>query len=513
MLAGSGDMDSILTGLLHSGTAVDALAALALGDITSVQLLEAQLARIEKHNGSVNAVVGFDLDRARTEAVAADSARAAGKNLGPLHGLPMTIKDTYETVGMATVAGSPALADHMPTQDADLVMALRKAGAIVFGKTNVPLFAGDHQTYNEVFGVSNNPHDLSRTPGGSSGGAAASLACGFTLAEVGSDIGASIRLPAHFNGVFGLKPTHGVLSLRGHIPGPPGVLSHPDLAVAGPLARSTQDLTLLLEVLVSESSFGGAPGATLPPATPRPVEDLRIGVWSDDEEAPVASGVRDVVENLGAKLGEAGSTVLSNARPDISSRDLHETYLQLLFPIIGADFPVRFYDRLSKFASNPEGFGANDGHDAGDESNGWQPDRSAQDAAWVTLSHRDWLKANEARAQAIASWDRLFESVDLVIAPPAPTVAFPHNTDLAYNQRVTDVDGVERPYTELLFWAGIATMPLLPSVVVPGGTVDGLPCGVQLIARRWSDFQLLADADTICEALGLRFRPPDLVAN
>ena len=503
----------MLTGLLDWGTASDALAALERGDITSVLLLEAQLERIEEHNGSVNAVVSIDLDRARTEAVAADAARAAGKSLGPLHGLPMTIKDTYETVGMLTVAGSPALAGHMPAEDADLVTALRKAGAIVFGKTNVPLFAGDHQTYNEVYGVSNNPHDLTRTPGGSSGGAAASLACGFTLAEVGSDIGASIRLPAHFNGVFGLKPTHGVLSLRGHIPSRPGALSQPDLAVAGPLARSAQDLSLLLEVLVSEESFGGAPGATLPAATARSVADLRIGLWSDDEEAPVASGVRDVVEKLGAELRDAGATVLSSARPDIPSPKLHETYLQLLFPIIGADFPARSYDRLSKFARNPDGFGADGGPEPDDDSNGWQPDRSAQDAAWITLSHRDWLKANEARAQAIASWDHLFESVDLVIAPPAPTVAFPHNTELPYNQRVTDVDGVERPYTELLFWAGIATMPLLPSVVIPGGTVDGLPCGVQLIARRWSDFQLLADATTICDALDIRFRPPDLVAS
>ncbi len=496
---------SVITTLLDSGTVTEALAALGRGDITSSQLLEAQLERIDKHNDAVNAVVGLDLERARVEAVAADEARAAGTNLGLLHGLPMTVKDTYETVGLATVAGSPELKDHMALADADLVAALRHAGAIVFGKTNVPLFAGDHQTYNAVFGVSNNPYDLERTPGGSSGGAAASLACGFTLAEVGSDIGSSVRLPAHFNGVFGLKPTHGVLSLRGHVSGPTGVLAHPDLAVAGPMARSAPDLSLLLEVLVSESSFDGIPGAALPAADPRPVSDLRVGVWSDDDVAPVASCVRDVIETLGSKLAGAGARVLSDARPDLSSEELHKLYLQLLFPIIGAGFPAKSYDRLAQFANDPDGFGF-------DESAGWQPDRSAQEASWITLAHRDWLKANELRAKAIASWDQLFESVDLMIAPPAPTVAFPHNTDLPYNQRVTLIDGVERPYTELLFWAGIATMPLLPSVVIPAGMVDGLPCGAQLIGKRWSDFQLLADAATICDTLDLRFQPPDLVA-
>lgn len=486
--------DTDLTKLLDEGTASDALRALKAGDLTSVQLLEAQLTRIVERNGDLNAVVAFDLDRARTEADAADDAREAGVDMGFLHGLPMTIKDTYETEGMKTTAGAPELANYVPDSDADMTESLRRAGAIIFAKTNVPLYAGDHQTYNDVYGTTNNPYDISRTAGGSSGGAAASVASGFTLSEVGSDIGASIRLPSHFNGVFGLKPTHGVLSLRGHVPGPPGTLAHPALAVAGPIGRSIEDLTRLMHVLTDVGSFGGIPGAVLPDASPKKVEDLRIGLWSDDEEAPVASGVREVVETLGAGLADKGATVIQNAHPDIDSKKLHDTYMHLLMAALGAGFPPQAYDRLKAYAADPNS-------DPG-------MDRSPQAAAWATSSHKDWLGADERQAKAIASWDRLFETVDLVVAPAAPTVAFPHNIEARYNERVTSVDGVERPYIDILFWAGIATMPLLPSVVIPAGTVDGMPCGVQLIARRWSDLQLLADAETICSALDIRFVPP-----
>lgn len=488
---------ALIAQLLESGTLLEALAALDSGAISSSELLEAQLARIEAFDGPINAVVAMDVERARAEAQAADDARsevlAEGgdlTDLGALRGVPLSIKDTYETEGLTTVAGAPELADHVPTLDADLTSALRQAGAIVFAKTNVPLYAGDHQSYNDVYGTTNNPRDLSRTPGGSSGGAAASVASGFSLAEVGSDIGASIRLPAHFNGVFGLKPTHGVLSLRGHIPGPPGVLADPALAVAGPLGRSVQDLQLMMGVLVSVGSFASVPGAELPVGQPRSVSDLRVAVWSDDSVAPVASGVKATVEALGAKLAERGASV-SEARPDVGSRDLHDIYLHLLMSIMGAGFPPALYDMQDELARS-----------------GAQTEE-AQAASWATSSHKDWMVATERQAQAIASWDALFESVDLLIAPAAPTVAFPHNSDVGYNKRVTDVDGVDRPYADLLFWAGIATMPHLPSLVIPAGSSDGLPCGVQLIAKRWSDLQLLSDAAAICSELDIAFAPVD----
>lgn len=488
--------NNMIVDLLESGSASDALDALNARFVTSTELLEAQLQRIEQFDGPINAVVATDVARARREATAADEARAAGKRLGPLHGLPMTIKDTYETQGLVTASGAVPLADFVPLSDADMTQALRQAGAIVFAKTNVPLFAGDHQTYNGVYGTTNNPFGLDRTAGGSSGGAAAAVAAGFTLAEVGSDIGASIRLPSAFNGVFGLKPTHGVLSLRGHIPGPTGTLAQPHLSVAGPIARSAEDLALLMDVLVEVGSFDNVPGAALPEATPRSVDSLRIGIWSDDDEAPVSAGVRETVEALGSQLAAAGSTVVHNAHPSVSSARLHETYLQLLMPHLGAGFPDKAYDRMAEIARQTDSVE--------------ELDQAARRGAWAASSHRDWLKANERRAKAIASWDKLFDKVDLVVAPVAPTVAFPHNYDERYNDRVTDIDGVEHPYTDILFWAGIATMPGLPSAVIPAGTADGMPCGVQLIAKRWSDLQLLVDASTICQALGISFKPPTL---
>ncbi len=219
---------------LATATTVQLLVALERGAVSSVELLDTMLANIERMNPAVNAVVAMDTERARAEAIAADNSRAAGETCGQLHGLPMTIKDCYETLDLATTAGVPALADHLADRDADVVRLLRRAGAIVWAKTNVPLNAGDHQTYNQVYGLTRNPWDLERTAGGSSGGAAVAVACGFTTAEIGSDIGGSIRQPASVNGVFGLKTTHGLVSGRGHIPGPPGSLTSGDLGVFGP---------------------------------------------------------------------------------------------------------------------------------------------------------------------------------------------------------------------------------------------------------------------------------------
>ncbi len=478
--------------LLDSADTIDLLAALDAGTITSVQLLEAQLDRIDTFNPSVNAVVAFDIDNAMVAATEADQARSDGATLGPLHGLPITVKDVFETAGMVTTAGSPGLADHVPERDADVVEALRSAGAIIYGKTNVPLLAGDHQTYNDVYGVTRNPWDPDRTPGGSSGGSAAALACGFTTAEIGSDIGGSIRVPAHYTGVFGLKSSFGLLSQRGHIPGPPGSVGGADLAVMGPMGRSIRDLRLLLSVLLTVHPFDGVPGARLEPS-PAPVQaaGLRVGLWSDDSVAPVASAVGETVTGVGAALAATGASVRHDVRPGIDSEVLHDLYLQLLLPGMAAGFPPKVYDAMVE-AAEGEGPGATN-------------------ARYSTMRHRDWLAANEARARAARAWDELFDEVDVMIAPVSQTVAIPHTTDRPYGQRQVDVDGVERRYDELLFWAGLATMPLLPSVVIPVTTIDGLPCGVQIIGRRWSDLQLLDRAEVIAEVAGRSFAPPPLI--
>jgi len=485
--------------LLDTATATELLAGLAAGDFSSRELLEAQFDRIDSYNPSVNAVVAFDFERAQAEAAAADDARVGAREpVGSgarLHGLPITVKDCFETTGMPTTAGSPTLADHVPDTDADLVTALRQAGAVIYGKTNVPLFAGDHQTYNDVYGVTRNPWDPDRTPGGSSGGSAVSVACGFSPAEIGSDIGGSIRVPAHYTGVFGLKPSHGVLSDRGHVPGPPGTLAGDDLAVCGPLGRSVADLTLMFGALSGVGAFGGVPGAALPqPSAAATVTGLRVGVWADDPLAPVSAGTAATVNDFVATLGEHGALIRDDVRPAIESQMLHDTYLALLSPVMFAALPPELFESMREL-------GAQGGDSVSDKM-----------ARSGTAPHRDWLRANEARHRAMAAWDAMFDGIDVMVSPVTQTPAILHNTEASYQDRVIDVDGTERAYNEILFWAGLATMPLLPVVTLPVGSVDGLPCGVQVMARRWSDLILLDRCQAICDTLDISFQPPTLIA-
>src|SRR5262245_15374911 len=266
---------------LHFLPATELARLLAAGDVSSVELLDHFLARVDEHDKGINAVVALDADRARARAAEADAARARGESWGPLHGLPMTVKDAFETEGLVTTSGAPVLADHVPDRDADAVALLKGAGAVVFGKTNLPLYAGDLQSFNEVYGRTNNPWDLDRTTGGSSGGAAAALAAGLTGFELGSDIGGSIRNPAHFCGVFGLKTTWGIVQIRGHIPGPPGSLSDADVGVFGPMGRSAADLDLGLDVLAAPAPHDAvAWRLELPPArNDGQVAGLRVATW------------------------------------------------------------------------------------------------------------------------------------------------------------------------------------------------------------------------------------------
>ena len=484
---------------LATATTMQLLIALERRDVSSVELLDEMLANIERMNPAVNAVVAVDLERARAEATAADNSRAAGDPCGPLHGLPMSIKDCYETLDLATTAGAPELTGHMATQDADVVRLLRRAGAIVWAKTNVPLYAGDHQTYNEVYGLTNNPWDLTRTAGGSSGGAAAAVACGFTTAEIGSDIGGSIRQPASVNGVFGLKTTYGLVSGRGHIPGPPESLTSSDLGVFGPIGRSCGDLRVLLEVLTnSASAFGGAPGAELPRFETQPdIADLRIGVWSDDPVAPVDNSVKDLIEDAAERLADAGAEVDNEIRPAIAADDLHRTYMQLLNAAMSPGTPRHLWNDLIEKAASA----AVDTDDAAE--------MFAMD---TTIAHRNWLSANERRAHAQRAWDDVFERVDVVLAPVLPVAAFPHDIERPYGKRTLRVNGADVPYRNMLFWAGLATMPLLPSVSIPvGHTAGGLPVGMQLIGPKWSDHKILSIGEELTSVLGERFTPPPLV--
>src|SRR5580704_8293476 len=298
---------------LDYATTTELTRAIRDRELSSRELLSHVLTRVEQRNPGLNAIVALDAERAQAAAAAADQATARGEADGPLHGLPMTVKDVWETEGLVTTAGAGELKEYVPEADALAVGRLKAAGAIIFGKTNTPLYAGDFQTFNDVYGRTNNPWDRSRTVGGSSGGAAAAVAAGFTPLELGSDIGGSIRNPAHFNGVYGLKPSWGVVPSRGHIPGPPGSLVETDVNCNGPLARSLDDLRLALDVVagpVPEDAAGWR--LELDPGDPiDAVRRLRVATvfGEGDDLMPIAHDVRAKLDEFTRRINDSGAHV------------------------------------------------------------------------------------------------------------------------------------------------------------------------------------------------------------
>ena len=467
--------------------ATDQLAALRGGRVSAVELLTAELQRVDRLNPQINAVVTRDAARAMAEARGVDAARARGEALGPLAGLPMTVKDNFDIEGLPASMGMKALLGR-PATDADAVARVRTAGAIVWGQTNTPAGSADHQTYNALYGVTRNPWNLDRTPGGSSGGSAAALAAGFTALEIGADIGGSIRIPASFCGVAGHRPSWNLVSQRG-IPTPPGYLSDYDLMVVGPMARSVRDLQLLLGVL-----------ADVPTAPARPLRDLRIGLWLNEPSFPLDTAVRSALTAFAARLQPEGAMVEPIASP-LPAREMLSAYMTLLAAILGAGQPpavLGFFDLLRGPAKIAKAFGAG-------------PLSWAQGVLGTTARHHEWLAANEARARLKARLAGVFERHDVILAPVAPTAAFIHDhSPLQINRRVAMSDGRRIEYLELVDWIALATLCDLPATVIPVGlTADGLPVGVQIIGRPGADAATLAAAAAL-EVVAGGFRPPPL---
>ncbi len=465
------------------------------GDLSSRELLEHYLARVEALNGPLNAVVTLDADGARVAADAADAALARGDDVGPLHGLPMTVKDTYQTAGMRTTCGLPAW-DHVPEHDAEAVRRLRGAGAVIFGKTNTPALAGDWQTYNPIFGTSNNPWDTTRTTGGSSGGAAAAVATGMTALELGSDIGGSIRFPASWCGVCGHKPTWGVVSQAGHLPPAPGTLASTDLSVVGPLARDVTDLELALGVLAGAAGHA-AVGWRLELPAPRATTwgDLRLALWLDDPAYPVDTEVAAVLESAADAL-RAGGARLADARPAVVLSEVVLLYQQFLYPILLSTMAKRSFDKMVATA----------------ESLPSDDDRPmARTARFATQRYRDWTLANERREQLRALMADFFVGVDALLMPVAMVPAIPHDHSDPFPERVIRVDGAIRPYTDLMAWIALATLTHLPATVVPvGRTASGLPVGIQIVGPYLEDRTTLAVGRLVEELLGGFVPPPGM---
>lgn len=467
-------------------------------EVTAVELLEYFLDRVARHDPALNAVVVSDPESAREHARAADAALDRGELWGPLHGIPMTVKETYELVGMPATAGAPKLREHYPQRNAVSVQRLVDAGAVIYGKTNTPLYAGDLQTYNEIYGTTNNPWDVTRTPGGSSGGSAVALAAGLTPLELGSDIGGSIRTPAAFCGVCGHKPSYGVLSSRGHIPGPPGTLARADISVAGPLARNVDDLELAMDLLTGPDAED-APGwrLELPAARHRQLSEFRVGAWLDDPGCAVDAEVVQVLEGVVRRLGDAGVSVDSTARPPgVDLRESHELYYRLLTATMGRGLPEKVFTGMLRQAETAA------------------PDAATADdypsifALGATQRHAQWLGLNERRQHLRAAWQTLFRDIDVLLCPVIHTRPFPHDHTQPMAERRLVVNGEDRPYMDVLVWAGLIGVAYLPSTVVPvGQTADGLPVGIQVVGPYLEDYTSLAFARHL-EALFGGFRAP-----
>lgn len=460
------------------------------------ELLESCLARLEQLNPTLNAVVVLDLDRARVRADAADAALAKGESWGPLHGLPMTVKEAFDVAGLPTTWGQPALRENRPEHTAVAVRRLQDAGAILYGKTNVPLMLADWQTYNDVYGTTHNPWQRGRTPGGSSGGSAVALATGMSSVEVGSDIGASIRNPAHYCGVFGHKPSFRIVPIRGHAL--PGAKGEPDLSVAGPMARSAEDLALLLSLMAGPADEElRAWRLELPQPRKTRLSEFRVGIIYDSPASAVDREYRRLLEELADRLRATGVRVEEGARPVFDDTEHYEIYIQLLRAVTTARQPQsHFEDALNATAELAPG------------------DRSyvAQQLRATVQYHRDWLAQNTRRHAIRELWSAWFEQFDLLLCPCAAGTAFPQDEARPRELRSIPLNGGEVGYNDQLFWASLATLSYLPATVAPiGRDREGLPAGVQIIGPYLDDLTPIAFAQALEREFG-GFTPPPAVS-
>ena len=479
-----------------AGTLVSLLAA---RKISAVELCDLAIQRVEAVDRAINAVVVRDFERAREAAKDADARRARGDG-GALLGLPVTVKEAYNVAGLPTTWGFTTAKDFRPPEDALAVTRLKAAGAVIIGKTNVPVFLSDWQSYNDVYGTTNNPWDVTRTPGGSSGGSAAALAAGYVALELGSDIGGSLRTPAHYCGVFAHKPSLGLVPARGHTPPHvPALPMESDLAVIGPMARSAADLSLGLDVIAGPDAEANAIAyrLALPPPRHNELKSYRVLVVDTHPLIPTAAEVTGALQRLASRLDALDVTVArtSPLLPDLAHAG--KIYTRLLSSIFGAFLPLETYASTAEAAIALP---------ASDESL----------AAWrrrgTVLSHRDWILTDGARARLRQQWRRLFEAWDVVLCPPMPTPAFPHDHTPEQKDRHIEIDGKSYPYLDQIVWPGVATLVGLPATAAPiGRSVGGLPIGVQIIGPYLEDRTTLRFAELIEREFGGFVAPPALV--
>jgi amidase len=478
-------------------TAVELSAALAAKKVSAVELAEDAIGRIERHDAKINAICVRDFERGLAAARAADAELARGVRK-PLLGLPVTVKESYNIAGLPTTWGIAAQKDFTPAEDALSVTRVKDAGGVILGKTNVPLGLGDWQSYNEIYGTTNNPFDLGRTPGGSSGGSAAALAAGYGPLSLGSDIGGSLRVPAFHCGVYAHKPTFGLVPGRGHSPPPfqPLPLDR-DLAVVGPMARSAADLSLLLDTIAGPDPLEAGKGyqLALPPPRHGALKEFRVLVVDTDPVMPTDKVVRGTIGTLAANLEKIGARVERNSPllPDFA--ETSRLYMRMLMAFLAASFPPEAYaGAQAAGAALPAG----------------ETSLRAERLRGIAQSHRNWLMDDVARGRLRAQWRELFKTYDAVICPIMPTPAYPHDHSEEQEKRLIRIDDKDYVYPDQLSWPGIATLPGLPSTAIPTGfSPDGLPVGVQIVGPWLEDRTTLKLAELVEREFG-GFKPPPM---
>ena len=474
-------------------SATEIAADIRAGKTSAIDALRACFDRIDRLNPTLNAVVWQDRDAALAEAEACDAETEGGESRGPLHGVPITVKESFNLAGSPTTYGNPAYAANIAETDSDVVARYRAAGGIVFGKTNVPLGLVEWQSFNEVYGSTSNPWDTTRTAGGSSGGSGVSMAAGFAALEAGSDIGSSIRNPAHYNGVFGLKPTWNVISKGGHELTPwHGDI---DIAVVGPLARSAEDLSLAFDVLKGQRRFeASAFGLALPPDARTKLADFTVALKLGDTEAPVDSAYLDALAAFADSLEAAGARVIRDRQPEVDSAAHFSVYLQLL----GAALSLGMSDADAAAAVAPYVDAPADVQRIG-----------GMRMSGVNLSHRDWLSLDNQRRAHRLAFDAFFEDVDILLTPVASSAAFPKDEAGLRAFRRFPVDGVDQLENTQLFWSGYPGVVGMPAAVGPMAQVGGLPVGYQAIAGHGRDHTCLAFARAVEREI-VGFTPPPM---
>ena len=472
---------------LDFATALQAAESIRKKQVSSVELTRRAFERIDRYNPQLNAFAYLLRDDALAQAEKADAALAEGGSLGVFHGVPVTVKESYGVAGHPATWGLPPLRDSRAPQDADAVAGLRAAGAILVGATNVPVSLSDWQSYNPIYGQTNNPWDVNRTPGGSSGGSAAALAAGIGYLSIGSDIGGSIRVPSHFCGIFGHKPTLDLVSTNGQIPG--GAHTAPGfstlLAVGGPMARSAQDLLAALKVVGGPVAWDAKAWKwQMPEPRGHSLRDFRVGFVIDDPIAPPTPEVRAVLEGGIETLRRVGTKLKPGWPTGYRPADLLQNYLFHLQAFLYSVAPPDEKERLRKQFGNDAASGA-------------------------LSSFADWQLQNFRRLAFRAQWQAWFEEVDVFLMPVAFTPAFPHDHSEPQGQRTIATSAGPRRYMDMLNWIAPATLTGCPATAAPiGRTPDGLPVGIQIMGPFWEDATTIRFADLLSRELGGFVHPP-----